>query len=291
MQGYVEEYFKKAWFSKILKKEKPALVVFSSLHVPKRLASVCIRKKIPYMVMHYDTTVENPIIAMTERRIEQEKFVVENSEMFFVPKFFYEGYLRYYNSKKIKPYNLPLLIDKKEVLSAYDAQSEQYGFSYFGQLQSFRKGDVVNGVFEKLGKQLHVFSAKEPDCGNAFTWHPALTKEELYKVVAHSDFLVALDNGAPYEHFLPSKAYLYVSFTKPIIVFGDNEKSAIKEFFKGYPYFYYQDINAPLDGLKGFLKKDWQGFNEHLYNNYKEYSVEVALAPIVETIQKKTNGQ
>lgn len=285
LSGYIEMFFTTSWLKQIIKKESPSMVVFATLNTSKHWVKFLVKKKLPYVVMNYDTTVENPGVSMTEKRMAKEQYIIDNSVAFFVPNFFRKGYAKYFESDKIKSYKLPLLIDDKEVLAAYEEQKEEYKFSYFGQLQTFRKGNLVNGIFDLMGEKLQVFSTQKIDCGAALEWHPAVTKGELYKIVAGSKYLVALDNGAPYEHFLPSKAYLYLSFTKPIVAFGDNKTSALKEFFKDYPHFYYQNFNEPIDGLTRFLEKEWNGFDRELYSKYLEYSAEQALGPIIEIVK------
>lgn len=116
--------------------------------------------------------------------------------------------------------------------------------------------------------------------------HPAVTKNNLFETVAGSKYLVALDNSFPYNKYLPSKAYLYASFTKPIIAFGDNSSSALKTFFKDYPWFYYHNINDSLDGLLLFLQTSKSaGFEKQYYQNYSQYLPQNALIPLINLIE------
>ena len=104
-------------------------------------------------------------------------------------------------------------------------------------------------------------------------------------MVAHSRFLIAFDNSAPFHIYLPSKSYLYASFTKPVIAFGDNETSSLKDFFSDYPYFYYQDIHASAEGLKAFIEANGeQSFHEELYDQYLRYLPQHALTSFADVM-------
>ncbi|MBQ9730471.1 MAG: hypothetical protein IJV80_06660 [Clostridia bacterium] len=288
LQERLEVLLNARWLKKIIKAEKPSLVLFVS-HPSKQTAKILKKIKIPYVVIHYDTTVEDPNVKMTKKRIAEEKYVMDNSEALFVQNCFYKGYRKYYTSDKLKPYNLPLLVDEEKVLTAYASKEKNYKFSYFGQLQAFRNGYRVNDIFEELGEKLFVFSTDKTNFGKAFEWSPAVTGQELYKTIAGSDYLVALDNSHPYEHYFPSKTCLYVSFTKPIIIFGESKKTALREFLAEYDNFYYQDINEPLDGLRQFLTKKQKGFDKKTYDQYRGYSAEQALKPIIAALEGSIN--
>ncbi|MBQ9728066.1 MAG: hypothetical protein IJV85_00555 [Clostridia bacterium] len=280
------------YFKKILKKENPNLVIFLTFTPNKRISKICDAAGVPYAVCLYDTYVSRP--NMNQKKvIRKEKYIINNSIGYFVPNFFYGDYQKYYQSSKLKEYCLPLLIDKEEVLKAYkNSQGEAYEFTYFGQIQSFRNRDTTKKIFEQLKTKLDVFTTQSYKDDGVFFFHPALTQGELYSVIVRSKYLVAFDNSAPYEHYLPSKAYLYVSFTKPVIVFGDNQTSAIRKFFEGYPFFYYQNIYEPLDGLMEFLQKELpQVFDESVYSKYTIYSKQDGIEPLAQVIKecKKDN--
>ena len=273
------------YIDSIIKREKPDLVVFY-IYVPNTdYIDICIKRKVPYISILYDTYIERPGLDI-KTGMAREKYVIENSKAHIVPSFFYDGYVKYYNNAKVKKFDLPLLIDKISVQQAYQKADVKYDFTYFGQIQSFRNGDKIKDLFRTLGLKLDVFSSMHYESDDVYTVHRALTQNDLYKVVAGSKFLVALDNSAPYNDYLPSKAYLYSSFTKPVIAFGDNKDSALKRFFKDYPSFYYQDINEPMDGLIQFINRAKEDqFDENIYNNYLAYLPENALVPLIEIIE------
>ena len=79
-----------------------------------------------------------------------------------------------------------------------------------------------------------------------FLYHQAVSEEKLYETVASNRFLEVFNNGEPYSHYLPSKVYLYVSFTKPIIIFGNNTDYAMKRFLKNHPFYYYFNTKKVL---------------------------------------------
>lgn len=139
----------------------------------------------------------------------------------------------------------------------------------------------------QLGMIIDVFPSRKIGENPSFILHPPASGDDLYRAVAESKFLIAFDNGAPFENYLPSKAFLYVSFTKPVIAFGENKDSALLRFFKDYPFFYYHKIGEPLDGLLQFMRTDFSdGFNEKIYDNYIGYSPAYALEPIDKQINK-----
>ena len=242
-----------AYIKHLINKENPDLVVFLTYNPSYKCAKFCKMHNIPYISILYDTYIGRPNINI-ERAFKIEKYVIENSQGYYVPDFFFELYSKNYrtNGNNVKCFKLPLLIPQKDVMFAYEHNLQKYDFTYFGQMQAFRNGDTVKNIFKLLNKKVDVFSTENYDSDETFIIHPAVTKENLYNVVAGSKFLVAIDNSFPYQDYLPSKVYLYVSFTKPVVAFGDNEKSALKEFFKDYPCFYYQNINESTEGLKNF---------------------------------------
>ena len=268
---------------KIVKREKIDLIFsFTSPYNWNNCSSL----KIPYLYMLYDTYITDPIV---DRRycFALERHIIDNSKGYFVPHFFYEDYLKIYGENNFIKYNFPALISKEKVLQAYNSVQEKYGFAYFGQVQSFRNADKIEHIFKSLNLKLEVFTHQRDLVSDAFSIHKPLSGEDLYNSVASSRYLVVFDNSAPYENYLPSKVYLYVSFTKPIIIFGDNKDSATIRFFKDYPNCYYQNINEPLDGLKDFLNKDFKDeFDEEIYKNYLDYLPENAVKPIIEKINE-----
>ncbi|MEE1060956.1 MAG: hypothetical protein UH080_03905 [Ruminococcus sp.] len=234
--------------------------------------------------MLYDTFIARPDVDIKSNLAGESYVMEQNSQGYFVPSFFFDKYTEYYKSDKLIKYDLPLLIDKLDVLKAYD-NPKQYLFTYFGQIQSFRNSDNIKQIFHKITYTLDIFTTQNIASDEIFKVHPAVTKDELYSIVAGSKFLVAIDNSVPYNEYLPSKVYLYASFTKPVIAFGDNNTSALRTFFKDYPYFYYQNINESLDGLLEFLNADFPNeFEESVYSDYIQFSPEKALSPIISTI-------
>lgn len=265
------------YLNQIIKNEKPDLIVFF-VYTPKTdYADVCIKNNVDYVFMLYDTFIARPGVDK-KVYLPKEKYVIDNSKAYFIPEFFADEYFKIFGTEKIISFNLPLLIEKKDVESAYK-NKKNFEFTYFGQIQDFRNGEKIHGIFEELNKKLDVFtSSDDRHSDDVFIVHNALTKDELYSTVAGSKFLVAFDNSAPYNMYLPSKAYLYVSFTKPVIIFGDNDKSALKDFLKDYPLWYYQKINEPTDGLIEFINENqYSGFDENIYSKYTDFLPEKAL--------------
>lgn len=285
-----KKYDNCSFLKSIIKKEAPQMVAFLLFSPITRYADICIDKKIPYVWMLYDTYIERPEIDK-EYAKEIESYVINKSAGYFVPNFFYNGYLENYSTSKIKKYNLPLLIDEYDVAHAYAQSTEDTGFCYFGQIQAFRNAEEIKKIFCEMELKLNIYSTEQKESDDVFVFHKAVTGKDLYNVVVGSRFLVAFDNNYPYDRYLPSKAYLYVSFTKPVIVFGNNESSAIKDFFSDYPYFYYHKIGEPTKGLYEFmLNVDANKFEKDVYLKYTPYSPENALIPLIDTI-KEINEQ
>lgn len=283
-----QKHFNIEHIGKIIEAEEPDLVVLFTFSPEPDYAALCREKNTCYVYMLYDTYIGRPGIDINEA-VRVERPVIEKSCAYYVPRFFCDDYLRHYDSDKIIPYDLPLLIDKNAVKAAYQRDAVHYDYTYFGQIQSFRNADQVQKICRSLGITLDIFASDRVDAkkDEIFRLHPAVSGDDLYEVAAHSRFLVAFDNSTPYNHYLPSKVYLYVSFTKPVIAFGDNENSALLEFFRDYPYFYYQNIHQPTDGLMAFIRssKD-RGFDENLYKRYLRYVPMEALTGVTGFIKK-----
>lgn len=269
---------------RVLRTERPDLVIFFSLPPDKKAAELCVKAGIPYISVLYDTYVSNPKVNVQEA-VVTEHYIMEHSRGYFVPDFFYGDYQKQYTCDKLRPYALPLLIDREAVRKAYKSARTVRDFVYFGQIQSFRNGDAVAAVFRELGATLDVFTTGTQQNDPAFAIHPAITGTELHAVAAGAKFLVAIDNSAPYQHFLPSKAYLYSSFTKPVLALGNNEHSALLDFFADHPDFYYHRLGDPIDGLSEFFtRKRVDAFDEALYERYLAYAPEAALRPLCSTV-------
>lgn len=272
---------------KIIEIECPDLIFFFLYSPVQEFVKICEDKGIPYIYMLYDTYVGRPeLLSNLELAKTNEIAVIEKSIAYFVPSFFFNEYKINYNSDKIISYDLPLLVDSKSVIQSYGREANNYNFSYFGQIQDFRNSDVIKSILGSLNLSLDVFTQKELESDNVFSIHHPVMGEDLYDVVSHSDFLVAFDNSPPYDRYLPSKAYLYVSFTKPIIAFGDNRTSALLEFFNNYPYFYYQNINDSTEGLIEFVNKHYSGeFDNSIYNKYVRYLPKYALSQVKKVME------
>ncbi len=277
------------YLDKIIKTENPDLIMFMAYSPKKVNAELCIKYSKPYLYMLYDTFITRPGEDLLKAK-KLEEYVINNSCGYFIPHFFIDDYLKNYNNDKIIKYNYPLLVGQKEVENAYYNTDKKYEFVYFGQIQPFRNGDKIKEVCKKLNICLNVFTTKPLESDETFKVFPAITQQELYNTVAGSKYLVAIDNGAPFENYLPSKVYLYASFTKPIIIFGDNKDSATIRFFKDYPNCYYQNVNEPLDGLKEFLNKDiLDKFDIEIYKKYLEYLPQNAVKVISDKIDEILN--
>lgn len=249
----------------MLKNIKPDYIVCFCFSPERRLADLCVRLNIPYCYVLYDTYLKRP---NSTPDCEMEEYVIRRSDKYLIPSFFYPEYKDYYQNEQIMPYDLPLLLSDEQIVRARMTESCGFPFLYLGQLQSFRNTKEVTDIFRMLGYVLDVYTGDSITESDNLHRHQPLKGNELYAVIAHSEFLVALDNNAPFDKYLPSKVYLYVSFAKPIIVFGNNEHSAIREFLKDYPCWYYQMIGEPLDDLVSFV-------NEH--RNWVCNNVESAL--------------
>ena len=279
------------YYNKIFRLEKPDVVIYFSLSPQEVFTRIFKKRNIPYISLLYDTFASNPCITPRDRKIESD--AIANAVAYFVPNFFIHDYRKYYRHSNIYPFRLPLLIPKNKVLEAYERTESSFKFTYFGIMQAFRNADRIKVFFQNLGETLDVFSPVNSDSDSTYIFHKAVQQEQLYEAVAASDFLVAFDNSDPYAHYLPSKAYLYVSFTKPIIVFGDNQDSALIRFLDGYPYCYYHNINDPsLDGLLEFINANQsaKGFDEETYSRYKDYLPQAALCDVVAVIKSTANG-
>lgn len=280
------------YYEKIFRMEKPDVAIFFSIAPQKGFSKLCKRLNIPYFSLLYDTFVSNPTITPQDVEIEREAII--NAVAYFVPDFFIQDYREHYGNPNIHPFRLPLLVPKDKVLQAYEHTKKPLKFTYFGMMQAFRNADRIKNIFVDLGESLDIFSPESHPSDDTYVFHAPVQQEKLYETVASSDFLVAFDNSEPYAHYLPSKAYLYVSFTKPIIIFGDNKDSALIQFLDGYPTCYYQNIDdASLDGLQAFIKANQKstGFVEKTYDRYKDYLPQAALYDIVEKVKCVANNE
>lgn len=282
--------YKIKYFEKVIEEINPNIIVCLTFSPPKpEIINIFKNLNIPYIQILYDTYIERPYTDK-EKVFLHEKYAIENSEGYFVPDFFYKCYSETYNNPKVISYKLPLLIEKNDVVSAYQNVKHRFDFVHFGQIQSFRNGDNVKEIFKALNITLDVFSTNSMQSDDTFIHHDAISKKELYETITGTKYLVILDNGEPYTKYLPSKVYLYISFTKPILVFGNNKESALKTFLKDYPYFYYHDMDDDIVKLKKFIDTHFENkFYEPIYSEYIQYLPENALNDFINLVIQVLN--
>ena len=224
---------------------------------------------IQYSVILYDKWLSRPY-KDNKKIINEEKHIIMHSHSYYVPNFFFNNYQKEYMSDKIHPYYLPLLIEKEEV-DKYSNADIIYQFSYFGQLQYFRNVENIEIIFRSLNLKLDIFTDDIPvKSYRNYIFHKSIVGDSLLKATSQSRFLVVFDNAQPYEDYLPSKVIQYVSFTKPIIVFGTNKESAIRSFLNDYSCWYYHFLGSPLSGLLNFIKRNSK-YNFFSTEDYSKY--------------------
>ena len=278
------------YFQSLIDIEKPDFIIFLIFNPEKHLAKICKDNGIKNYWMLYDTFVSRPGLDITDA-VSIEETAMKESLGYYVPSFFYDDYRKYYCCDKLKSYNLPLLIPKNDVVDAFNKHEDAYEYTYFGQVQSFRNADKIKELCRKIHVKIDVFTTDDLESDDVFVVHKALSGEQLYQVAAHSKYLIVFDNGKPYENYLPSKVFLYVSFTKPVIAFGDNKDSALLRFFKSYPCFFYQDFNESFSGLVDFLNENVSSsFDQNIYDSYNQYLPETALDQFVGNLKEELKG-
>ena len=286
-----------SFFKYVYKRVDPVKVVFLTYSLDIEIAKFLATRKTKFFTFLYDTLIDRPNEDLNSNKVIEEQ-IIELSELYFVPSFFYPKYQQIYSNEKIVPYRLPLVIDEETVKSAFASfgngnSTFLFDFSYFGQIQSFRNFDDIVKIFEELGISLHVFSDRQTGNKNSVIFHKTESGSNLYKMIVESNFLVFFDNSPPYQHYLPAKAYLYVSFTKPIIIFGNNTESASIDFFKNYPICYYHKIGGDIKGLVSFISKYREtklGFLKNVYDNFRDYTSTSSLKDIGDKIKILDNN-
>ncbi len=173
-KAYIE-HDKMAYIKRVMKVGKPDLMVFLIFDPNKRYADLCKKRKIPYISFLYDTYIDRPGIDKNEG-YRLEKHIIDNSEKYFIPSFFYDAYTdTYKNNSELGKCNLPLLIDEKQVVQSFENSSKRYRFVYFGQIQNFRNGSEINDIFKKMGYKLDVFTTEKYQNNESFSFHKAIT--------------------------------------------------------------------------------------------------------------------
>lgn len=284
-----EEIRKAIIYQKIFHREKADLVLFLLYSPEPALTELCQKMNLPYVCILYDTYLSRPFLNK-EAATQIEKSVILSSKGYFVPDFFYKEYDTYYQCEKVHSFKLPLLLDINKVKAVIAEESNnkfKYSFAYFGQLQSFRNVEKIREICRMENIMIDIFTTDDIDPDDVYRVHEAVDSEQLLHIVAQSQILVIFDNSIPYDKYLPSKVYLYVSFAKPILVFGDNSESAVIQFLKGYPYYYYYNIKSKENFLQDFLATipDTFCFDDSVYNQYLDYLPDNALLGVNKTIE------
>ena len=259
------------------------MVMTSNLRVLKKIFNVdfalyltgtpneyAMKSKIPYSYFLYDTYLSRPGVA--PKFIEIEERVIKKSIAYYQAPFFYTDYhAKYPEYSNIKCLAFPLYPTKEEVDKAKSrSKGIQYKFSYFGQMQDFRNIEEIAALFESVGIYIDVFSWQHPIDSKSFVYHKTLIGDDYFKAIVESEYLLVFDNNEPFAHYMPSKLYQFIAFSKPIVLFTKNDKSATIDFLKDYPYFYKFDLRY-TDVTKNFMSFIERGNNFSENNLFDEY--------------------
>lgn len=236
---------------------------------------------IPYSYFLYDTFLGRPSI--DSKSIKMERRVIKRCISYYLAPFFFDNYKeKYPENRKIKSLAYPLFPSIENVRSTQNLDIK-YSFSYFGQLQNFRNVSDIAAMFDVLGILVDVFSWQHPVKNKSFVYHQPLIGKEYYKAINQSRCILIFDNNHPYSHYMPSKLYEIIAFSKPIIVIGKNEESATIDFLKDYPYKAFINLNKnPINQLKTLIADEcFMGKKDDLYDNYYKF---LAIETITKTI-------
>lgn len=241
-----------------------------------------LKAKIPYSYFLYDTYLSRP--GVKKHEIRMEKKVIDHSIKYYLHSYFFDYYQKTYPSDQhIHSLHYPLFPSKDEVNTAIKSvKKEQYQFSYFGQLQDFRNVPEIASIFKEANLTVDVFSWERPIDSPAFKYHDVANGEEFFKKIAESKFLLVFDNNEPFAHYIPSKLYQLVAFSKPIILFTKNDHSASKKFLENYPHLFVYDLrkNKPSDLLLMI-----NSYKEDKDSLFEQYNKMFSKEEIVDTIK------
>ena len=267
-------------------------VVMLTYNILPGIIKFCNKRNISVSIFLYDTILERPF----SNRINNgffEKFAIAHVNYYFVPSFFYDLYAKKYKCSNVLSYNLPLLIQKEIVFKSIQKSLSlpKHELSYFGQLSSFRNVDSIAKLLYSTNNHIDVFSKDRCFNTDCFNYHNPVLDADYYMELAKSQILVIFDNDKPYDFYLPSKVYSYVSFTKPIICIGNNPNSFVSSFFKEYPLFSYFSLHESHDFFVNAVnrfKKINYCFNEDIYKIFSRYLPRISCLDIRKKIFNAT---
>lgn len=264
-------------YKKIIKQYKINYVIRGATKNDGLKALIKTKKKFG---INYSVILTDPIFYFPKtngRRISKlEENLIKCSDSYFVPEFCFDTYTNRFNRNlNIKSFCFPV---SAQLSKFDDCENNGLIISYFGTQRV--DYNVFNNTFAYLAKQ-HRASLRLYGWGNnalvnetGGTHFNPVSGSQLICEILKANFLLAIDNPPHMTDLLPSKIVLYASTTKPIIIFGENDDSALLKFLKKIKYERYIYIK-PTDSfelLDKFIKEYSNvSFDEECYKRQSDY--------------------
>lgn len=265
-------------YKKAIKKCGVCYIIRGTYFNDSLKALLKINKKygVKYSLISTDPIFYQPINKPSKKLTEFESKLIKHSDKYFIPEFCIDSYKKQFNCpNNLISYCLPAAIEFK----TNDLfKTEKFTFSYFGTLR--KNYSLFDDYFKYLSSnkknKLKFYGWTSNKLANRVGgqyFNPVLGPK-LIDELLKSDFLMVLDNPPSMSDLIPSKTIMYASTTKPIIVFGENDDSALLKFLKKIKYERYIYIK-PTDSyelLDKFIKEYSNvSFDEECYKRQSDY--------------------
>lgn len=229
--------------------------------------------------INYSLVTTDPIFytrsdCYNRKILKLEKKVIDNSDKYFVPEHCFDRYSQFFKNEKILKFCIPSAFEFNEKLAF---TFKLNNVSYFGTIADYR---VFNSCLEYLCKKqelevrMYGWIDKNKFGNFKIKYLNPITGNEFIDKLLESTYLLAFDNPKNMTDLLPSKIVSYTSTTKPIIIFGENDDSALLKYLRKIDYkrYIYLKPTDSFELLDKFVKKYSNvDFDEECYKRQSDY--------------------
>lgn len=282
-------------YKKAIKKFGITYIIRGTYFNDSLKALLKINKKygVKYSLISTDPIFYQPINNPSKKLTEFEGKLINLSDKYFIPEFCIDAYKKQFNNySNLISYCLPVAIEFNDNNLF---KTEKLTFSYFGTLR--KKYNLFDDYFKHLSSnqmnQLKFYGWTSDKLANRVggKYFNPVSGNKLIDELLKADFLMVLDNPPSMTDLIPSKTIMYASTTKPIIIFGENDDSALLKFLKKIKYerYIYVKPTDSFESLDKFIKEYSNVyFDEECYKRqFDYYPSNVSLKLYKELINKK----
>ena len=249
-----KKYDRSLTYVKILKRHNFDGILKFAFHTGnmEELLSFSQSKKIPFAIVLVDPISFAPRIQKSNNLLvatrNLESKLIGKSLAYFVPQGWFDTYKTFFHSIKIHEFFFPLInfseANRYELSSFKEAK-----FLHLGSINSDRDIQLIHKYFGQYNYFLDVYGMSFYDY-HFLNIHERIDNPD--NIACDYNFLVLIDNIGESRNYLPSKVIKYISYRKPIIIFGEGNNYT-ENYISHYPCYFYCKRESDFSELTKFI--------------------------------------